>query len=195
MRDEGERFTYTAQRESYLVMVGALIFLLVVETGLWVLLVGALVHNGTVQLTLHVLMAVATLLCLVWLLAPAFTAHHLSATDLTLRYGFFTVRLPRAVIASATAQRGVSHEAQPLLPRYDEKQRRVMLSFSDAGQVVLLMREPYPVRMGRREQWIESVLLNVDRRDDLLAALNAGASLAPQPLLTSEVGRPGPRRC
>ncbi|HET9109476.1 MAG TPA: hypothetical protein VFN78_01500 [Ktedonobacterales bacterium] len=190
MRDEGERFTYTAQRESYLVMVGALIFLLVVETGLWVLLIGALVHNGAVQLALHALMAAATLLSLVWLLAPAFTAHHLSATDLTLRYGFFTARLPRAVIASATAQHGVSREAQPLLPRYDEKQRRLMLSFSDAGQVVLLLREPYPLRMGRRERRIESVLLNVDHRDDLLAALNTGASLAPQPPLASGAESP-----
>lgn len=181
MRDDGERFPYTAQRDVYLTVVGVLLLLLLVETGLWVLLVGALVHNGVVRLTLHLLMAAATLVSLMALLAPAFTAHHLSATHLTLRYGFFTARLPRVAIASAEPARTQVDAFQSLLPRYDEKRRRLVIAFSDTGQVEMRLREPYPMRVGRRERLVERVLLNVDHRDALLAALDedtAALSLA-----------------
>jgi hypothetical protein len=176
MRDDGERFSYTAQRDAYLTVVGALLLLLVVETGLWVLLVGALIHNGGVRLALHLLMAAATVASLVALLAPAFTAHHLSATQFTLRYGFFTARLPRAAIAQAEPARTQVDAFQSLLPRYDEKRRRLVIAFSDTGQVEMRLREPYPMRVGRRERLVESLLLNVDRRDALLAALDADAA-------------------
>lgn len=178
MSKAGARFTYTAQRESYLTVVGALLFLLVVETGLWVLLAGALIHNDGVRLALHVVMAVATLLSLALLLAPAFTAHHLSATHLTLRYGLFTAQLPRSAIASAEPARVSVDAFQSLAPRYDVKQRRVVIAFSEGGEVLVRLREPYPIQMGRRERRIESILLNVDRRGDLLAALAADAAPA-----------------
>jgi len=173
MPNTGERFTYTAQRDSYLTVVGALLLLLIVEAGLWVLLASALIHNDGVRLALHVVMALATVLSLVALLAPAFTAHHLSDTHLSMRYGLFATHLPRSAIASAEPARVAVDAFQSLAPRYDVKQHRLVIAFSESGEVILRLREPYPVRIGRREHLVESVLLNVDRRDDLLAALSA----------------------
>ena len=176
MSSKGERYSYTAQRDSFLTVVLALLFLLLVETGLWVLLVGALVHNDGVRLALHLGMAALTVASLALLLAPVFTAHHLSATHLTLRYGMFTARLPRSAIASADPARHAVDAFQSLAPRFDAKERRVMIAFSESGEVILRLREPYPMRVGRREQTVTSVLLNVDRRDDLLAALATDVS-------------------
>lgn len=124
------------------------------------------------------------------LLTPLWTKHRLNATDLQLQYGLdFRVSIPREAIIAAEPLR--ERVALPLV-RYEAEKQRIVAVFSEQGQLLLRLDQPYPFRVGFFKRVLaDQILINVDQRNKLLAALGLQAAGTQRPELLAKA-QPGP---
>jgi len=102
MKNVSRAFSYTALRSSYISIVSALLFIVMVEGGVIALLIARLITNELIKLVLLCLLVALFLLISSKLLAPLWTKHRLNATSLELHYGFdFKADVPRNTIIAA----------------------------------------------------------------------------------------------
>jgi len=188
MRAETEKrtFRYTARWHAYAALIAGVAALFVVEGAVIDVLIVILVHAtpvravllGTIFL-LHVLVLAAIFL------PPLLTCHHLSATDLSLRYGYDRLVIPRAALVAARPAREPVDLLGPVRAQTQGDRGRIVAVFSPHGQVVLTLDHPRWLRMNGSEGDVTSILINVDRRDDFLAALGLPTHRSPQVTDTS----------
>lgn len=193
MRAETERraFRYTAHWHAYAALVAGVATLLVVEGAVIDVLIAVLVRTdparavllGTVLL-LHVLVLAAIFL------PPLLTRHHLSATDLSLRYGYDRLVLPRAALVAARPVREPVDLLGPVRAQTQVNRGRIVAVFSPHGQVLLTLDRPRRLRMNGSDADVTDILINVDRQDDFLAALGQPTQ---RPLQTTDVPAPPSR--
>ncbi|MDQ2715922.1 MAG: ABC transporter ATP-binding protein [Chloroflexota bacterium] len=188
MKESNRTFTYAATPGSYLAVVSVFCFMIPLETGVLALLLQGFVSNGVVKLALFAVLGVFVLFVLIKLLVPLRTKHHVDKTSVLLRYGIdFKASIPRAAIVSAQPAR--EKIAIPSA-RYEAKSRRIVIAFSDKGQVLLRLDRAYPFRVGLFGGGLaDQVLLSVDQRDAFLAALGSPAASAPASHETAQVPR------
>lgn len=181
MQEATKTFTYTAQRGSYLTVVGTLGFMMLVESSFAVLLIIIFVHNILFKFALLGAYICFLLYLFSWLLAPLWTKHRLTATHLHLHYGLaFNVSILRSSIVSAQSVRERVTAFESATARYDAKKHRIVACFSEQGQVLLHLVQPLPFKIRRATHTTSTLLINVDQRVALLDALgcsNGGASM------------------
>lgn len=106
------------------------------------------------------------------LFAPLLTRHRLTSTHLCVRYGLdVRAAIPLDAVAEAQAWHEPVATMQPFRARYDDTHKRLLAAFSTRGQVRLRLRRPVALRVGVRPVVVETLLINADRADELLAAL------------------------
>jgi ABC-2 type transport system ATP-binding protein len=164
-------YSYTAQRGAYISTMGALLFIIIIEGGLIAFLIARFMPGELIKLTLLCALAVLYLLISSKLLAPLWTKHHLHAASLRLRYGLdFKADVPRNTIIAAQPVR--ERIVMPVV-RYEAEKQRILAAFSEYGQVLLRLDQPYPFHIGFfGRAVVDQLLINVNRRDEFLAALN-----------------------
>lgn len=185
-----QQFTYTTNRTMFRSALLTLCMLFLVEGGVIVLLM--LLFIPGLLLKLLSLTAFITFIIAIFFgsfMATSRTSHLLTATALQLHFGLaFKVALPRSALASASPVRERISPFAPLIASYDAKRSRITAAFSDQGQILLNLHEPLHLKVGHRVQSVESILINVDQRDELLAALKIQTAttekepLSPSPL-------------
>jgi ABC-2 type transport system ATP-binding protein len=189
MQQPVKTFPYTARRGPYLAVAGTLGFLLLIEGSIIVFIILIFAHAFLLKLILSSALASFYLFFIPGrLFAPLWTRHRLSATHLQLRYGFaLNVAIPRSALASAQAVHERLTAFQPMSAQYDNKRRRIVTSFSEQGQVLLGLAQPMSIKVGRSMHQVETILINVDQRDEFLKALALpeGASVSSSKNITS----------
>jgi ABC-2 type transport system ATP-binding protein len=183
-----ERFTYTAQRTSYLTSIAVLSFILLSEGGVLAALIWFFAHNEVLRLALLVPIGGLYLTLLTFWLAPFWTTHRLSATHFSLHYGFaLRTRIPRNLIESAQPVQERLTMLEPLTVRYNAQKDRVVAAFSEHGQVLLSLEKPFPCKVGRATRLVKQILLNVDERETFLAVLASSSSAQDVPLSPNQL--------
>ncbi len=180
MKNASKTFTYTAQRESYICTVCALLFIMIAEVGLIAYLIAKFVPNELIKLAVIIALVALFLNVSSKMLAPLWTKHQLSATSLQLHYGLeFKVEIPRSTIIAAWQVR--ERVAFPAA-RFEAEKGRIFAAFSERGQVLLVLDQPYPFRVGLfgSSKSANQLLINVDQRDEFLAALDLQATSVEQ---------------
>lgn len=193
MQEITRDFPYTAQRKTYLIdMLGPGLMLLV-EGVVFLLLIVFLVQP-TLLKSLLLAIFVACYLCFAMIpLAPLWTKHQLTPTQLVLHYGrSLHVTIPRTAIRAAEPVHERLTMLQPMSARYVTASRRINAAFSDQGQVLLHLREPLPLKVGRATRPTESILMNVDARDEFLQAFAVSAVSAEKKI--SQLEKETPRQ-
>lgn len=174
-------FTYTAQQRMYWGIVGVWLAMVSVEGSILILLLTLLVHPLLLKILLLVAMA-ALLLFLVFhiLLAALWTKHIVTHSHLLLHYGPDRLDIPLAAIATAQPVHEHLNALQTVRGQLDAKNQRVIMAFSEQGQVLLTLKYELQCRIGRSNGAINRVLLNVDRRDEFLIVLNSDSHVSAQ---------------
>jgi ABC-2 type transport system ATP-binding protein len=185
MKNVSRAFSYTALRGSYISIVSALLFIVMVEGGVIALLIARLIPNELIKLVLSCLLAALYLFISSKLLAPLWTKHRLDARSLELHYGFdFKADVPRNTIIAAQQVR--ERVALPVA-RYEAEKKRLVAAFSEQGQVLLRLDQPYPFRMGFFSRTLANqILINVDQREEFLAVLNLATTSAEKSTLSTK---------
>jgi ABC-2 type transport system ATP-binding protein len=166
-------FTYTAEHRTYITSVSVLVSLFLLEGSLLILLLFLFIHNSLLKFVIPGIVAALYLLLIAVLLAPMWTRHRLSATHLHLHYGLgLNIKIPRAAIISAQPAHEKLAIFEPLRARFDAKKARLAIPFSEQGQVSLHLDKPHAYKVGRSIVMVESVLFNVDAREEFLTALD-----------------------
>ena len=170
MQNTSRTFRYTAQSGPYISTVSALMFIMVGEAGGIGFLIVKFLSIGLLKWLLVSALVALYLFIMGKLLAPLWTKHHLSETHLHLRYGLdFKQRIPRESIVAV--ERARERVVMPMA-RYEAEKQRLNIAFSERGQLLLRLGEPYPLHMGRgKKVFVEKILLNVDSPDELQSAL------------------------
>lgn len=173
-------FTYTAKRAAYFSTIAALLFIMLAEGSLTTYVITLFIHNGWFKLLpIGAVAILYTYICIA-LLAPSFTRHRLSGTHLWLRYGFtLNMHVPLAEIVTAEPVHEQLNMLQPLRATHDAKKQRIVAAFSDHGQVLIRLQAPRMFKFGRTNVPVQTILLNVDQRDEFLAALRNKSTNAP----------------
>jgi len=168
-----ETFTYTAQRGSYLSIVAAFTFLIVIEGGVFALLITLFAPAGLIRLVLLGTMIALYLLLFAIMLAPLVTRHRLDASHLHLRYGFdIRADVPRTAIVAAEPTHEKVTTWQVMRAQYDADRQRINAAFSEQGQVLLRLDQPRPYRVGLFGGGpAAEILINLDDCDAFLAGL------------------------
>jgi ABC-2 type transport system ATP-binding protein len=186
MKETSKTFTYTAQRASYISTVCALLFIMIAEVGLIAFLIVKFIQNEIIKFGLIFALAALFLNIGSKLLAPLWTRHRLTKTSLHLHYGLaFKTEITRNTIIAGRQVR--ERVALPLV-RYDAEKERIFAAFSDQGQVLLILDQSYPFRVGLfgSSKFANQLLINVDQRDEFLAALDfQSGSAEKSPLVAS----------
>lgn len=173
MRDDIQTFSYTAQRAAFLTLVATFGLAFCIEGALYMLLIVVLIQNLTLKLGLLGLFGV--LMCfLVFgvMLDPLRTRHELTSTHLRLHYGRrLNVSIARTAIGSARPVHERPNPMQVGSASYQGQRQRIVAVFSEHGQVLLHLKEPLALKVGRRVYMTREILMNVDGRDDFLQAL------------------------
>ncbi len=173
MNDSVQTFSYTAQRTSYLTTGGTFLFLVCIESSVIALLAVVLIHIVFLKLALLFVLICFLAFIVTRLIAPLRTQHKLSHTHLSLRYGaLFKADIPRDDVLYAQAVHEQLTMFQPMTPRYEEKKHRIVASFSEQGQVLLRLNKPHAFKMGNKTHFVDTLLINVDKRDEFLQALS-----------------------
>jgi ABC-2 type transport system ATP-binding protein len=183
MKNAPKTFTYTAQRAPYIATVCALFFMMIAEIGLIALLIAKFVQNELIKFGLIIALVILFLNISSRLLAPLWTKHQLSATSLQLHYGLeFKAEIPRNTIIAA---RNIRERVALPLAKYEAEKERIVAVFSEQGQVLLLLDQPYPFRVGLfgKSKPANQLLINVDQRDEFLADLEIQASSVEKPVI------------
>ncbi|SRR6266446_5119330 len=190
MKTTSKIFSYTARRGTYITTMSALLFIMIVEGGVFAFLIARLIPDELINLALLGLSAALYLLISSKLLAPLWTKHRLNATGLQLQYGLdFRVSVPRNTIIAAQQVR--ERVALPVV-RYEAEKQRIVAVFSEQGQVLLRLDQPYPFRISFFKKVLaDQILINVNQRDELLAALDLPAAGTQRPALLAKA-QPGP---
>lgn len=172
MDGAGEKFTYTAKRGDYLSIVIAFGVLIVLEAIGADLLIALLVE-GWLKWVLLVLAVGIHVFVMFMFVAPLFTHHRLTATQLKLRYSYmFRADIPRKLLAAAEPTREKLDSSMVIKPFYHKDTRRLNVAFSRDGQVLLHLAEPTTLRIGLfKKAPVSQILVNIDRRDDFLKTL------------------------
>jgi len=170
MQNTARTFRYTAQSGPYISTISALLFIMVGEASGIVLLIVMLLSIGVLKWLLVSALVALYLFIMGKLLMPLWTKHRLSATHLQLHYGMdFKQSIPRECIVAVERVR--ERVVIPMV-RYEAEKQRLNIAFSEHGQLLLRLGEPYPLQIGwGKKVFAEKILLNVDRPDELLAAL------------------------
>lgn len=185
MENAPKTFTYTAQRASYISTVCALLFIMIAEVGLINFLIAQFVQNELIKYGLIIALVVLFLNIGSRLLAPLWTKHRLKETSLQLHYGLeFKAEIPRNAIISV---RQVRERVALPLARYEAEKGRVVAAFSEQGQVLLLLDQPYPFRVGLfgKSKLANQLLINVDQRDEFLTDLGLQGTSVEKPALVA----------
>ncbi|HZO72543.1 MAG TPA: ABC transporter ATP-binding protein [Ktedonobacteraceae bacterium] len=163
-------FPYTAQKGPYLSILGAFLFLTISEGTLYVFLILRFVPTALWQTVILVLIGGFLVVLFGKLSYPLWTAHRLWATELELHYGFdIHARVPLSQLVSAQS---VHERPAPFaVPRYDATRKRLMLAFSERGQVLLCLKHPIFLRLRLHVRLVEQLLINLDDRTAFLTAL------------------------
>lgn len=182
MQDAHRTFSYTARRNAFLTVVGTFGFAVLLECAVYVLIIALAVHNLPLKLVLLGGFAGVTLwLIFGVLLAPLWTKHELSATQLTLRYGRrWRAVIPRAAILSVTPVHEQLTPFQTAGVQYAARQQRITACFSQQGQLLLRLREPLSLKVGRNARPTRTILFNVDEPEAFLQALAAQQATKPE---------------
>ena len=180
MADRGRIWTYTERKGRFLLAALPFFSLALIETAVMALVLGLFAH-GSRRIVL--LAACGALLpVLAWFLSGSLrTRHRLTSTHLDLRFGPARVELPLAEIVAARPVRIPLSLVQPLRAEVEPRRQRLVMALSDQGQVLLTLAQPRQIAVGRTAGEVREVLLNVDRPEELLAALG----------LPLEAGQPG----
>lgn len=183
MNEPAQVFTYTARRAAYLTSVCTLAFLCLADVGLLVLLIFLFIHTAVLKLVLLALVAALYFSAIGLLLLPLWTKHRLTETHLFLHYGrALKVNIPRTAIAGARPVRERLTMLEPLAARYDTKKGRIVAASSDHGQVLLRLDRPRALKVGRSTVLADTLLINVDARDEFVVALGTpGAATVARP--------------
>src|SRR2546429_1996813 len=171
MKEASKTFTYTAQRTSYISTVCALLFIMVAEVGLIIFLIAKFIQNELIKFGLIFALVALFLNIGSRLLAPLWTKHRLNEASLQLHYGLeFKAEISRNTIITA---RQVRERVALPLARYEAEKERIFAAFSDQGQVLLVLDQSYPFRVGLfgSSKLANQLLINVDQRDEFLADL------------------------
>lgn len=177
-----QTFSYTAQRKSYLVTLAAFILSMGVETALLTLVLVAAVHLALVRMALSIA-DIGLFLFLVFILSrPLWTKHRLTSTHIELRYGSLRLSIPYSVILSAKPTRERLTMFQPMKAQVDTQKRQLTASFSENGQILLVLKQSLSVQINRKALSFNRILLNVDTPDAFLAALTTDTHLDKRPL-------------
>jgi len=163
-------FSYTAYKSQYLSFCGTFLFLSLSEGILIVFLVLHFVPTAFLQTLILTLIGCFLVVTFGKLLCPLWTCHRLSATGLELHYGFDVhARLPLAQLVSAQP---VQEKPEPFaVPRYDAARQRLLLAFSERGQVLLHLKEPLAIRLRWHSHLTTQIIINLDEREAFLTAL------------------------
>ena len=99
MQETTRNFTYTAQRNTYLSGIIALGFMVLVDGSVVFILIAALVQLILLKIVLLMALTALYLYLFINLLAPLWTKHRLTATELILHYGRqLHITIPRTAI-------------------------------------------------------------------------------------------------
>ena len=173
-KEESQIFTYTANRSSHSGIAVGFTVMIIFEAAALEVLVGFLVSIVWLKLLILGLMIGTHIYLLVWLFAPLWTKHRLTATQLKLRYGLFLkIDLPLERLGAAQGWHKPLKPGEVIQPRYVKTRQRIVAVFSEQNQVLLQLREPTMLRVGLFKRGLtREILVNVDRRADFLRALN-----------------------
>jgi ABC-2 type transport system ATP-binding protein len=193
MNSDIRHFRYDGDRTIYTSAAAAWGFLLLIESSLVALLIAVLVPIVWLKFLLLAILLALNGWAIRLLRSPLQTFHTLTPDTLQLRYGTsFAVDLPRpSIIAAQPVKKSVGGLAA-IGTRHDLERDCVVAVFSEKGQILLTLSEPISVQLGPFQQaTTRHLLINVDDRDEFLAALDlrqtspALPSLSPQTLQES----------
>ena len=172
MKEQAQTFSYTAQRTSYLIIVGTLLFFMCIENSVVALLLIVLIHILLLKLALLFVLVCFLTFIITRLTAPLRTQHSLTQTQLSLRYGSaFRANIARSDVVDIQAVHERITLFQAIMPQYEEKKHRIVASFSEQGQVLLYLNKPHAFKVNSKSHMVDTLLINVDKREELLQAL------------------------
>jgi ABC-2 type transport system ATP-binding protein len=193
MTSTGEQFSYTGSKGSFLKAISPFLILVLMEGGLGLLLILLLVKSPLRPGLAIAWCALMLIPVLGVLLRPFWTRHRLTPSTLELRYGANRLDVPReAIVAARPVAERLAH--QRLRIDHDPRRERLIACFSEAGQILLELDEPR--ELGGRLRYrgpVRQVLINVDRPDDLLAALDVSRPAPPAEAPALALPRAAPR--
>jgi len=188
MKEHVQKFSYTAQRKSYLTTVGTLLFFMSIESSVVALLVIVLIHM--LLLKFAVLLALVCLLCFMvvrLLVLPLRTQHVLTQTHFYIRYGsVFKADIMRNDLIEVQVVHERMTMFQPMTAHYEEKKQRVIASFSEQGQVLLRLNKPHAFKVNNKTHIVDTLLINVDKRDEFLQALSLSNNRVEEPTISRD---------
>ncbi|GER88095.1 hypothetical protein KDW_22570 [Dictyobacter vulcani] len=165
-------FPYTARRTTYLTIVCSFGFLLLMESGGVALVANLLITNLWLRISINLVHLGLCIFIAITMLSVLSTRHRITSDGLHLNYGrTLHVQLPYATIKDVQPVRDVQAGLQPLTARYDTKKQQLVACFSDQGQLLLRLHSAQPLKIGRQEHQVSTILFNVDHPDLFLTTL------------------------
>src|SRR5947209_2267167 len=169
MADTRQTFSYTSRKGRFLVAALPFLAFALVETGVAILVI-ALFSHGTLRIAMLAGWGAIPVVLVGFLTRSLRTRHGLTANHLVLRFGSTRLDLPRGEIVAAQPVSVPLTLVQPLRAEVEPRKRRLVAAFSEEGQVLLTLAAPRQIA-GRRGGEVVEVLINADRREELLGAL------------------------
>ncbi len=174
-----QTFSYAAKRGPFITIVSIFGGLIAVESGIFHLLVLVLIPNVIIKWSIAgILLLFAFFLPMGIMLSALCTKHRLTQHELRIQYGhLLDVTLQRTAIKNALAVNIPLSLFDPLAARYNAQKQRITACFSDQGQILFTLTEPRTIKLGRKEKIVDTLLINVDKREELLAAFQVESRL------------------
>lgn len=168
-----QTFSYTGCRRSFYSHVTGWSLLFLIEGMVAALLIVVLAPGIILQtILLAGLLGSILSVYLAILLGPLWTRHRLTATHLLLRYGSDKLDVPRANISSAVPVAGPIRRGFVPGMQVGPAPGRLTATFSDQGQILILLNEPWQHEDHGHDRAVNEILINVDDPDAFLAGLN-----------------------
>jgi ABC-2 type transport system ATP-binding protein len=125
-------------------------------------------------------LSIGSILLPLWILSAPFRTHHrLTAEGLELALGSRRLTIPREAIVSIEPVQQALEMMDPLRLRFDAERLRILAAFSESGQLLLRI-DPDRIGLPIWAADASSVLLSVDDREALLAALRSDVGSPPR---------------
>lgn len=194
-REEAERFTFTGQRQAYITTMAAFAVLILLEAGLIGVAAGMAVKTPATRAALISVLLATILYASGKMVAPFLVRHMVQNDTLHLRYSlFFKAAIPLSSIASAQPAKNPLDILDSTGAKYDSEKRRMVIVFSDAGQVLLRLNRTMLLHTSLLGGGpTDEILLNVDDRDRFLALFGEAPAVATAqpnpPLAVAAAGR------
>lgn len=183
--EETRTFMYTEDDQKFLLKMGGIGFVIVLESTVVILLIIGLVQNNRLQTILLVAYGLLVVAVLGFAAAPLFTRHRLTADTLYIRFGWDKAVVPRSIIIAAESVSEPLSGLQGMRARIDDSSERLIAALSEHGQILLKLDAKYTFSINGSRQPIKEILLNVDERDLFLDMLNI-ASRSPEAATADE---------